>query len=228
MSQLPETIAEIMVEDSSASLYGAITWQHDAEDLALNQYMRVAKEAVTLPGDPTGVNLSCILEDSESTRQTEGFKNVWNGFLRAYNFYQFLPNAFFLTREGINQHLYDGIKLHAEQMTEELPTAPAHPDQETWQEVMDLTNATLHGLLNTLKNAGWPAPEAGYELESGGKGVVATAELAWTAPGLAFLREEESIYAKEFTSLDWTVHLLSEVMNDPENYLALNPVQMEQ
>jgi DEAD/DEAH box helicase domain-containing protein len=142
------------------------------------------------------------------------------------NLFQFLPLAFFVTKEGLKKKAYDGIKLFDE-MIPSGDGPSVEPEQESWHEIREITDKTLHGLLDMLRNNDWPVPEAGYELQNSEGEIIASAELAWEELKIAFLLDEELEFESRFVNAQWKVYSLKDVLKDPDKYVALNNRQEE-
>lgn len=217
---LPADIAEKIKEAGSPCLYGE--YQPTGEDgfAGVKQMVLIERGAVAPPGEPLGVRVGVSLSDSEKDKDNPAFQKGWIGFLRLYNFYQFLPYAYFVTTDGLAKKSYDGLKLYEEPIFS--PDEPPYGDADSeWLEIKELTDEILHILLDNLRNKGWPVPEAGYELEGVDGEIVGCAELAWGELKLAFLAEEEVDYKQVFMDAGWSTFLLQEVLNNPEKYMSL-------
>ena len=220
-TNFPEEISEKIKEADSPCMYGLFKFKNQDNKLDLQQFIIAEQEAVKLPGNTLGVRVGCCLDDEEISRQKEGFQNVWNGFLRLYNLFQFLPFAYFVTKEGIKKNAYDGLKLYDEQVFQSGgPTV--EPGKEEWEELKEMVDGTLHGILDQLKENDWSVPEAGYELEGTKGEVVACAELAWENLKIAFLLEEELGYKNQFKEVGWKTYPIQEVLESPDEYMTLN------
>lgn len=223
---MPEEIAEKIKETDCPCLYGLLTAKGHEDNVQLQQFVVTEQEAVTPPGNAAGVRVGCCLDDEEAHRQKKGFQVVWNGFLRLYNLFQFLPLAFFVTKEGLKKKAYDGIKL----FDETIPSGggpSVEPERESWHEIREITDKTLHCLLDTLRNNDWPVPEAGYELQNSEGEIIASAELAWEKLKIAFLLDEELEFESRFVNAQWKVYSLKDVLKDPDKYVSLNNRQEE-
>lgn len=225
-TNMPEEIAEKIKETDCPCLYGLLTAKSHEDNVQLQQFVVTEQEAVTPPGNAVGVRVGCCLDDEEAHRQKKVFQVVWNGFLRLYNLFQFLPFAFFVTKDGLKKKAYDGIKL----FDETIPSGDGpsvEPEQESWHEIREITDKTLHGLLDTLRNNDWPVPEAGYELQNSEGEIIASAELAWEELKIAFLLDEELEFESRFVNAQWKVYSLKDAMKNPDKYVALNNRQEE-
>jgi DEAD/DEAH box helicase domain-containing protein len=96
------------------------------------------------------------------------------------------------------------------------------PAQAEWDEVVELTDNTIHNLLHRLKENGWPVPEAGYELAGLDGEIVASAELAWEELKIAFLIEDELACLYQFEQEKWRSYPMQEVLENPEKYISLH------
>ena len=163
---LPYMFSEKLNESGCPCLYGAQESCYENNQSAVQLFLVAEQAAFQPPGDPFGVRLGCWLNDAPDQREHQDFKLVWNGYLRLYNFLQFLPGAYFVTSEGIVDSAYDGLKFLPQ------PFIVASEDEKIneadlaeWQEIKELTDDSLHTLLDSLCQHGWSVPEAGYELE---------------------------------------------------------------
>ena len=205
---------------SESCLYGNYDPGSQGGDTFLKQFVVVEKKAVTPPGEPFGVSVGCFFDDEKTKKDKPGFQSGWNGFLRLYNFYQFLPYAFFVTSEGNKAKAYDTIKLF------EKPDAGITGIKDVaavdiWDAVKEMTDDRFHGLLDLLRENGWPVPEAGYELEGDNGEIMACAELGWEALKIAFLTDQEIEYQPQFAAFGWKTALISEVLSDAQRFMSM-------
>jgi DEAD/DEAH box helicase domain-containing protein len=107
----PEEMAAKFIAVDGDCLYGLSEPKDHHDQVEIEQFTLVEQEAVRPPGETSGVRLGCCLDDSELRREEDGFRLVWNGYLRLFNLCQFLPHAYFVTREGLRQRVYDRLKL---------------------------------------------------------------------------------------------------------------------
>ena len=85
----------------------------------------------------------------------------------------------------------------------EVETGP--PPGEDWKEAIGLAAPETHALLAALSDRGTPAPEVGFELAGDRGAVIAEAELAWPAHGIAVLLPDQETHAAAFTAAGWRV-----------------------
>ena len=206
--------------------YGLFEPLADDGSVELKQYVGFGQETKT---PPNGVCIGCCLPDDENTRHKEEFQPVWNGFLRLFNYLQFLPAAFFVTSEGLKHNYYDSIKLLADKV-DVAPERRVQPEgqasaQVEWDEIEELTDNTIHNLLYHLKESGWPVPEAGYELAGVDGEIIASAELAWEGLKIAFLIDDELTCLNQFEQRKWQAYPMREVLENPEKYISLHSKQ---
>lgn len=216
---VPGPMAEQLRPDGTSHLYGLY---EPVSSSPLRLFMSISQEAVQA-GATDAIRLACCLFDAPQHRATEDFEAVWNGFLRLYNLFQFVPRAFFVTSEGQKEDLYSALDV--ESVSGPLLTSAVSGDQAAWEEVLDLTDPEVHDLLGALAEEGWPVPEAGYELVDQQGAIVATAELGWPEEQIAFLREDEQAYAKHFEAAGWQVVSLAEALANPASYRSLSMAQ---
>ena len=221
----PEDMAEKIKEAECPGLnknclYGSYEQANQDGSKLMRQYVIVEKKAVKPPEEPLGVRIGCYFNDDEEWKNKPDFQHCWNGFLRLYNFYQFLPYSYFVTSEGNKAKACDGIKLFEELVTgADVPEK--EPAEDKWDEVKELTDKQFHGLLDLLQENDWPAPEPGYELEGTDGEISAGAEFGWEGLRLAFLTEEEIEFENRFLDSGWKVIPISKIMQDPEKYMSI-------
>lgn len=217
----PEEIADRLKTAECPCLYGAYTPRGQDGENTVSYSVIIEHQAIHPPGVPTGVRVGCCLHDGEQEKTNPSFQAKWNGFLHLYNFSQFLPYSYFVTSDGVANKVYQGLALH-EEFVSGAKGEDVNEDSFDWQQVKEVTDISMHALLDTLKNANWPVPEAGYELSGTDGEIVGSAELAWEGLKMAFLTEEEQKFEQVFLRLKWQVFPLHEVLTNPQNYLGLN------
>jgi DEAD/DEAH box helicase domain-containing protein len=223
---LPEEIADKVKEAECPCLYGEYQPVGHNGQLSIIQALILEKNAVAPPVKISGIRVGCCLYDGEEDKKRADFQKDWNGFLRLYNFYQFLPCSYFVTSNGLATKEYDNLKLYNEPVVgaEEKKTGP---DDTGWTQIKELTDETFHSLLDTLKKEGWPVPEAGYELEGTDGEIIGSAELAWEELKVAFLTADELEYLQAFTDTGWKSLSLQDVLDNPDKYMNLKNNQGE-
>ena len=202
--------------------YGVLDHKNEAGHVVVSQYAVAEKTAVTPPGDCNGIRVVCCLHDDKENIGMAGYQSCWNGFLRLYNFYQFLPFIYFVTRSGIGQNIYEGLKLYEKKVFH----APAVQDggstsDDDWDSVIELCDERFHELIHTLKKNAWPVAEAGYELIGKQGEVIAGAELGWEELKIAFLTEEQMMGRGNFEKMGWKTEAMENVMGAPNNYMDM-------
>ena len=175
----------------------------------VNLFVLASRNALK-SADPSGVRLFCCLDDTEEAQEKTGFERSWINFLRLYNIFQFLPRAFFCTRQGLRQGMYDQlIESFSDQDAGASHASVAREEDPEWQEAFELAGPELHERLSQMRSQGWPAPEVGFELHAGGR-VLAEAELAWPEHKIACLTHEQKKDAEILQEHGWTVYTLDE------------------
>lgn len=223
-SLLPEEMADKMKETdcpgfNASCLYGNYNSEGQNGNIFVKQYVVVEQKAIAPPGNPLGVRVGCCLNDSAEEKEKPGFQLNWNGFLRLYNFYQFLPYSYFVTSEGNKAKAYDTLKLFEEPVAEaEVKEAAA---EGSWDAVKEITDEQLHDLLDQLRENEWPVPEAGYELVGENDEIIASAELGWEDLKIAFLTDDEVEYQSKFLNFSWNTIPLSEVLADTQKFMSM-------
>ncbi len=215
---LPENISEMIKDADCPCLYGEYQPTDEHGHDTMKQSVIIEQKAVAPPGEPLGIRVGCCLNDSEKEKNDPAFQAGWNGFLRLYNFYQFLPYSYFVTTDGLKNKAYDGLKLHEEPFSASATQEPQQKDS-AWTELRELTEEEFHGLLDKLEEHEWPAPEAGFELEGADGEIIGSAELAWEELKLAFLTEGELENKQGFTDAGWEIIPIKHVLMNPEEFI---------
>ena len=150
--------------------------------------------------NPDEIFAGVHLRDENVNRERDTYQPAWNGVLRLFNLLQFLPNAWFTTTRAVAEDRYPRFRSTSEAAE---PVAPV-PDGE-WGEAFELADTCFHELLGTLREAGVPVPEVGYELASEAGRVIAQTELAWPDSKLACFLGEQDADMRAFESAGWIV-----------------------
>lgn len=181
-------------------------------------YTALSQRAI-VEAEPDGVFIMLQLHDLP-VEQGQDYEAVWNGFIRLYNLFQFLPRSFGLTHDGIARNLYSHIVWRP---GEPVP-AVAHGvdvDDRNWEEVRSLVEPAVYPLLEKLASAGFVPPEVGMEILHESK-VLAEAELAWEDRRILVLKDEYWPEATVLGTYGWQVFRLESILADerlPERLL---------
>ncbi len=199
------------------------THHHGVEDGGnfLSRFIVIEKEALPHPGRPSGIRMGCLFNDGSEAREKTGFQTMWNGFLRLYNFCQFLPYSYFITSEGSRAKAYDTLKLYEEHDTRASSVDHGEEKDAEWEAIKEISDEGLHGLIDLLKENHWPLPQPGYELQVETGEIIGIAELGWEALKIAFLTDEEMAYQNKFLEVGWKTVPLRDVLNDALKFMSM-------
>jgi len=138
----------------------------------------------------------CVIDDEAYDQ--DGFKNEWNGFLRAFNLFQFLESCFFVTKSGIKEGIYGPLLSHDIQYERDDPSATRQEDN--WEAILeDVIGDEVRAFAESLKEKGYDPPdELGFELFDGNGEIVAEAELFWRDEKRVLLRPDQRHYEAVF------------------------------
>ncbi|ABK43864.1 DEAD/DEAH box helicase domain protein [Magnetococcus marinus MC-1] len=208
LSDLPDNIGSFVAQNAEARVRGR--WKSEKSQGQVDLWLAVDPMCIN-DGEATGMRLVANLPDSDAAREQEGFESIWNGFIRLYNLLQFLPHAFCVTSDGQSKRAYEKLEIKDAKVQ---PTGPGEPEAHGWSDdVLELADESLHGLLADLAKTGWPEPEVGYELADASGEIVGEAEVAWETERIAIVMDDESKGA--FTQAQWKVFTADEVLGDP-------------
>ena len=132
------------------------------------------------------ISVICRFFDDDDLADKSHFKAAWNGFIRMYNVYQFIPEAVFITSKGISEGHYLWLMTDAGTEKDRIPD-----ESDSLAALRAVTDAHIHPLLSFLVEHSLPLPEAGFELCDEKDEIIATAELCWPDKKIVFLRDDE-------------------------------------
>lgn len=136
-------------------------------------------------------------------------QKLWNGVLRLFNLYQFLPYSYIaVSPEKLSSLIDTDIKKYS--------TSERKQVFPQWQQIENLVAEEILPLLPHFQENNWLLPEVGYELNNDLGTVIAEAELAWIDYQFAIildLSEKET-----FLAHNWVAVTIQEFLEDPEYY----------
>jgi len=120
--------------------------------------------------------VQCIIRisDQDQTIISSDFQKLWNSLLQAYNLLQFLPETIVVSDKFIDNH-YPILQINETAVN------------DSWQEIADVCDSVLYGIIAYAKSKGWDLPEPGYELANEVGEVISSSGLAWENHKLAIL-----------------------------------------
>ena len=166
--------------------------------------------------DPQSVFALTWLDDRDSTTGDPAVLKAWQGVLRQFNLFQFLPFSYVLT-DG------SAATLRPE-LGNLMPATPATMEPQPilgaqWQQILEFTDPAVHPLLEPMAQHRLPIPEPGYELEDeDGSALTAPAELAWPECQIALLLDESD--PTSFAAQGWSVYCLADVQANPDRFFS--------
>ncbi|MBF0213301.1 MAG: DEAD/DEAH box helicase [Magnetococcales bacterium] len=208
LSDLPGDIGSFLAQNSEQFVLGR--WRSDPIQGSVDLWLAVDPTCIN-DGKVEGMRLAVRLADGEPEREKQGFESVWNGFIRLYNLFQFLPYGFCTSSEGHEKHAYEQLKI---KVAHDQPSIETKPTGIEWlTETLELLDVVLHELLNDLACGGCMEPIVGYELADATGEIVGEAELAWEEKQIAVVQNEMT--KENFTMAGWKVFTVNEVLGDP-------------
>ena len=167
------------------------------------------------------IQVLCRLFDDTEFVSHNSFRQAWNGFIRMYNLFQFLPGAIFIASSGVAGGGYSFLSFDQKVSPVGTVFGSEVPDvAEDLKTLLEVTDPILHPLLTLVYDQKLPLPEAGYELCNDNGKIVASGELCWPVYKLALLRDDEMGLVHEFTSREWEVMQVALALIDMEACLA--------
>ena len=161
--------------------------------------------AAVEPPDPARLLAILHLDDDEASAHHANYRPAWNRTLRLFNLLQFLPNAWWITRQGAQTGRYPEFASAGKPQD-----SATQPDSDDWAEATELAAEPLHPAMRQWAAVGLPVPEVGLELADGKGQVLAEAELAWPTQRVAVLHGEQADEAAAFEQAGWRVLSIAE------------------
>ncbi len=128
----------------------------------------------------SNMSVVCRLFDDEDLVEKAEFKPAWNGFLRMYNVYQFIPGAVFITSRGIAEGQYLWLMTEAKGRK-----ARVAVDAEALAVLRSMTDAYIHPFLSLSRIMVCRCRKRVMVCDENGQ-VIAAAELGWPDQRLLF------------------------------------------
>ena len=157
--------------------------------------------AAVQQGDPDAAAVVLHLHDDQASRQSDGYRRIWNGILRLFTLVQFLPGAWWTTRVGVERDIYPEFPPPAESPTPHQPASGLSAGD--WEGATELAAPEVHDLLGELSGRSVPVPEVGFELVGAGGAVLAETELGWPAHRVAVLLADRQADLAAFRAAGW-------------------------
>jgi DEAD/DEAH box helicase domain-containing protein len=216
-SLLGDDLAALAQADAPNRRFGQLQW-HSIDGVPLVKSYISLDPTSHAQKDPQSVFALTWLDDRDSHTGEPAPLQAWQGVLRQFNLFQFLPYAWVLTERSAATMRPELSTLSVNAA----PTAAPRPKveiQEDWQQLMAFTDPAVHPLLEQLAQRHLPRPEPGYELEDeDGAVLTVPAELAWPEFQIALLLDEADLTS--FTSQGWSAHSLAAVQANPDRFFS--------
>jgi len=214
-TKYPEEVNEIVrsaiASKQDAWFYGLISLDKKNKFLHIN--LTVPKDAIQA-NKVSEMYIACRLEDLDEFKEKKEFESAWNGFLRLYNLFQFIPHSYFIT----GQDMADGV---AHSGFKDQGSEDAFQNSSEWDELFELTDPELHGFIKKLAERNCPIPEPGFELVDEKGQIIAEAELGWIEKKVALLLSHQLEFLSLFEQAGWKIALIDDVLNNMEKYISL-------
>lgn len=185
-----------------------------------------AAQALPSDIDRARRGLSVVIHlDDRPEQQSDGFESAWNGFLRLYNLFQFVPEAHPVTADA---DAFQGVEelmdvSPSDRLRDHVPerSALGQFDDDEWAQAFqdaEYSPGAVVTLLERLRDAEIPAPDVPFELQKDGQ-IVGTAELGWSGANVAVLLREQASSGDVFREEGWTVYPFPDVKADPASLI---------
>jgi DEAD/DEAH box helicase domain-containing protein len=181
------------------------------------QFFSTVEKSDVSNGLTKKIKIACCLFNNEENREIKRFESFWNGYLRLFNLFQFLPGAIFVTTEGFETRVYEKTRREKPERHPEadLVQRPGG-DAASWKEIHELVDPSLHDFLDMLEKWRATLPEAGFELANEIGEVIAEAELAWPELRIGIVGNQQMEFLQTFQSAGWRMFELKDVVGTPD------------
>ncbi len=162
------------------------------------------------------IRVLAILNDSDS--RTDNYNKDWNGYLSFSNNMQFIEEALFMTRKGINSSIYTALipsDLGASDVDSTPGSTVVDTDMSGWEDIYDYLDDVEKACATEMIKNHIPAPdEIGFEFENDKNGaIIGEASMAWIEKKVVLLLPEQEDYAEVFKREGWIILLTNEELN---------------
>jgi len=221
--RLPEDLTHVL--DEAASREDALIGIQDRGPDMGDDPVTIWAAATQNGAQAVGADLEMALRsviialhlDDQTGEAKDDFEAAWNGLLRLYNLFQFLPEVYPVTADSEAFTAYCeliGSAPRASDSRLDEDETREMAQEEAWAEVVEYALEESETVLRALHEAGIAAPEMPFELQQSGA-IVADAELGWPARSVAVVRPQQEERAGTFKEAGWRVFTLEEVSKDP-------------
>jgi len=189
------------------SIYGDFCY-YSSDNVLLVDIKSAIAPKLHQEGNPQSVFSLIILNLNEEETEEEKQK-LWNGILRLFNLYQFLPYNYLITPDNQLDAIVEwDIQKHSPQVT--VTTS------KQWLAIEEFALEEVYPLIAHMKENNWQLPETGYELTNDIGTVIAEAELAWSDYQFAIVIDESE--KQPFSQYNWVAVTLEEILTNPQSY----------
>ncbi|MFC1743405.1 DEAD/DEAH box helicase [Candidatus Riflebacteria bacterium] len=216
---VPENLWELFNDIPDNFLFGHLPLEIQNDESIVQYFISADPDAIRNE-DPRGLNFIAYLNDSERFLTDSDFSQIWNGFFRVFNIFQFLPSSFFLSHSSKESRDYYWVDS-LEGISDIVPESTEYAKE--WLELRELTDSDYYPLLEHWEKSDCQVPQVGLDMALSEMDVTTTAEFAWEGSHLAFFLEEDLESKDAFEKEGWKIFGLNEVLKDREKYLAMIP-----
>lgn len=200
------------ISSGNGRLLGRAALANDAGVSTFEMFVSVPHESIQ--------NLSCngayvaTVFDSADNRADSDRRKEWVGMLRMYNFLNFLPDCFFMTKTEVANESYQ-FTPRGRRLRQDTPVQAA--ESQEWREVFRYADPETHSLLEFIKSMNGAIPEVGADILGADLAVIVTAELVWLDQKLAVVTSELTpIAQRNLQSEGWTIGGMAEIRTEFE------------
>ena len=193
------------MELPEAQFFGVTEFKMDEGGVPCRMYTAAVPEAIS-QGYVEGFFVALLMDD-EGKPLGPSHERTWNGFLRLYNLFQFLPRSLAITSSGTVTHAFDGVqfRLHPE-------AVDIGAVESEWVEVFGLVDSSARKFAGLLHKNGLAIPGVGIEISEEGR-IIAQAELCWQTERIAVIADEWIEETKSLQEQGWKIFALSDVVD---------------
>ena len=175
-THLPPDLVEVMAEEATGekALLGCMDQAPDGSCDPVTIWSAVSPETANalqedVESASAGIFVALHLDDADETVSSDDFQRAWNGMLRLYNLFQYLPQAYPSAGTPDDIHSYAELVGSSSSSPVNDPSklyetrAQHDVDPEAWEMAMGEALDETRDLLETLRDERVPAPRIPYE-----------------------------------------------------------------
>jgi DEAD/DEAH box helicase domain-containing protein len=182
------------------------------EVLALSKFVSIDNSGFKPPLAEDCIRVCLHINDGKDVIGADRFKNVWAGFLKQINLFQFLPHFYFTSQLGVQDDIYAPI-IPLMNLNKGLEEKANY--EHALSGISDLVSEDVINIVIYILNSGGGIPVVGFEFENDRGVIVAEAELAWPDKKVALIYSSQWDIVNKIKLDGWKLAKLEDALAAP-------------